>query len=52
MREVINSLDDVMADVQEVRAMLIERGENSIAARLMEIKDDIDNIIIDIEDTL
>ena len=52
MREVIDSLDGVMADLQKVRAMLVERGENSIAARLMEIKDDIDNIIIDIEDTL
>ena len=52
MREAVDRLEDVVNDVKEVWVMLIELGDTQSAARLMEIRDDIDGILIDLEDEL
>ena len=50
MREVIQKLEEVELDIIEVHRDMVRLQQNGFAERVSELKDEVYNLIIDLED--
>lgn len=50
MRDAVQKLEDVVLDLTDIHSDMIRLQENGFAGRVSELKDEIYNLIIDLED--